>query len=164
MPALVSRRAPHGPPLTSRWVRRVAERMLASLDLEPAELSVHLSDDATLHELNRTYRAKDRPTDVLAFELDPPSRVQHRPSPPTLLGDVVISLDTAERQARAHGHGLQHEVAHLLAHGLLHLFGYDHPTASAQRLMDRKARELVALAVPAQKSASKRQAGRAARR
>lgn len=90
----------------------------------PVEVSVLLADDATLQALNRTYRGKDRPTDVLAFPQD--GRV---------LGDVVVSVERAARQARRAGHPLEREVALLVAHGTLHLLGYDDQTHAGDRAM-----------------------------
>jgi len=78
--------------------------------------------------LNAAYRGKDKPTDVLSFELD------ERPDPsgPPLLGDVVISVDTAARQAAARGVPLDAEVRLLLVHGILHLLGYDHERSASE--------------------------------
>lgn len=164
MPTVISRRARRSPALAPREVRRIADRMLAELGLEDAELSVLLADDTLVHELNRTHRDKDRPTDVLAFPLDE-SDAPGTPGP-RLLGDVVISLDTAGRQARSRHRDLLAEVRFLLAHGILHLVGYDHATREEKRHMDAMTRRLVAAAgsagpgpAPARrKSAAKRRA------
>ena len=143
MPSSVLRRAPQSAPLSARRVRLLADRMLRALNLEHAELSVLLTDDRGIHQLNRRYRGKDRPTDVLAFELDGTGRPgEQAPN----LGDVVISLDTAARQARRKGHPLLSEVRLLLAHGLLHLLGYDHARPAQKRRMDAVTRRLVAAA------------------
>jgi probable rRNA maturation factor len=123
--------------LASASVRRLAEAMLAALGLESAELSVLLTDDRRIHALNLRHRQKDRPTDVLAFPLDDAS------VPVRWLGDVVISLDTAQRQADSRRRPLLAEVRFLLAHGLLHLVGHDHDTAPRKRKMDAMARRLV---------------------
>ena len=147
MPALVSRRAPHSPTLESRRVRAIAGRMLCHLGVDDAELSVLLTDDATIRSLNREYRRKDRPTDVLSFALD--AGPKDVPAV-RLLGDVVISLDTAARQARTRRRALLTEVAWLLAHGLLHLLGHDHPTAAAARKMDSLTKSLVERALGGQ--------------
>ncbi len=106
--------------------------MLRALGMPRAEVSVLLCDDATIHELNRTYRHKDRPTDVLAFAL---REGEHAELAGDLLGDVVISIETARRQAREHQRTLVDEVRFLLAHGLLHLVGYDHATRAEERRM-----------------------------
>jgi len=90
---------------------------------------VSLIDDAEMHVLNRDYRGRDRPTDVLAFALREGLRA---PGDDTVLGDVVISLDTAARQARAHSRPTDAEVRTLLIHGVLHLLGYDHERSAAE--------------------------------
>ena len=113
--------------------------MLDALGLGDAELSVLLVDDAAIHALNRVHRGMDKPTDVLAFPVDEkPVRGVQR-----ILGDVVISLETAEKQARSRRRPLFHEVRFLLAHGLLHLIGYDHATRIQKRRMDAATRRLV---------------------
>ncbi|MCB9591889.1 MAG: rRNA maturation RNase YbeY [Sandaracinaceae bacterium] len=124
-------------------VRLRAERMLAAMRMSDAELSVLLCDDATIHELNRDYRQKDRPTDVLAFAM---REGEHGDLDPGLLGDVVISMDTARRQAAEHDRTVAAEVTYLLAHGLLHLLGYDHVTAAEDRRMRARADALCAAA------------------
>lgn len=153
MPAYVTRKARNSPKLDPRRVRTLATRMLDALELEQAELSVLLTDDATIHELNREHRGKDRPTDVLAF----PQEIESLEELPRaalvrgqgfVLGDVVISLDTAERQARARKRELADEVCFLLAHGLLHLVGYDHAEPEEKREMTRMTRRLVRAATP----------------
>ena len=132
MSTAVLRRAPHSPKLNSRKIRQIGDRMLAALDLEHAELSVLITDDDFIRDLNRRYRDRDRPTDVLSFSLDAPKRGNKEPF---ALGDVVISIDTAARQATSRKRELQVEVTHLLAHGLLHLIGHDHGTAPEKQKM-----------------------------
>jgi probable rRNA maturation factor len=123
--------------------------MLSALRLDDAELSVLFVDDATIRVLNRKHRDKDSPTDVLAFPVDEkPVR-----GVPRILGDVVISLETALRQARSRRRGLLAEVRFLLAHGLLHLVGYDHATRIQKRRMDAAARRLVRAAGPSKRPA-----------
>jgi probable rRNA maturation factor len=142
MPVIVSRKARSSAALRSREVRAVAEKMLRHLGREEHELSVLLTDDAFIQTLNETHRGKDRPTDVLAFAQnegeDMPSPMDH-----SLLGDVVISLDTAERQARGRKHSLMDEVSFLLAHGILHLIGYDHQTDEQEAIMNAMTSRLV---------------------
>ena len=118
-------------PLVAR-LRRSARRFLATLDLERVELSVLLTDDASIRALNRSWRRKDRPTDVLSFPTGSPP--PGHPGP-RHLGDVILSLDTARRQARARGRTLGDELDLYLAHGLLHLLGHDHHRrADAERM------------------------------
>jgi probable rRNA maturation factor len=102
------------------------------------ELSLRLTDDAEIHSLNAQYRQQDKPTDVLAFaalEVDIPQPDEMLESLPLYLGDIVISVDTAQRQAIQQGHSLQIELAWLAAHGLLHLLGWDHPDDASLRRM-----------------------------
>jgi probable rRNA maturation factor len=121
--------------------------MLDELGLSDAELSVLLTDDRTIEKLNREHRQKDRATDVLSFPLDErEANFAHRKRSggrDLWLGDVVISLDTALRQARGRGRPLFEEVRFLLAHGLLHLIGYDHATAPQKKKMSSLTRQLV---------------------
>lgn len=136
-------------------VERRAQKMLVHLTAgdgraagrgsRPArvELSVALVDDVTIHDLNRTWRGKDKPTDVLAFPLvQPPGPV----APAGTIGDVIISIPTARRQARAHRRPLLDEVTMLLAHGLLHLCGFDHRNDAEERHMNGRTAELCAAA------------------
>jgi probable rRNA maturation factor len=106
-----------------RQLRRSAGRFLDTLELEDVELSVLLTDDPGIQALNRSWRRKNRPTDVLSFPAGapPPGLVG-----PRHLGDVILSLDTARRQARLHRRTLAEELDLYLAHGLLHLLGHDH--------------------------------------
>lgn len=132
--SLVARRRLPG--LRAADVRRDAAHLLALLEVE-AELSIALVGDAEMHALNRDWRGRDRPTDVLAFAL---REGEDAGVQPDVLGDVVISLDTAARQAAARGHALADEVRTLLAHGILHLLGYDHERspAEARRMFARQ--------------------------
>ncbi len=127
--------------------------MLRALSLERAELSVLLTDDRTIRVLNRDHRDRDKPTDVLAFPLDEDDVPEGLPR---LLGDVVISLDTAARQAEGRRRPLAAEVRLLLAHGLLHLLGRDHDTPSKKKRMTADTKALVRVA---EKTACARPAG-----
>jgi probable rRNA maturation factor len=119
-------------------VRRLGDAMLRELELPAAELSVLLTDDPSIQVLNRDHRHKDRPTDVLAFPMS-----EGAADRPQILGDVVISLDTAERQAVSRRRPLIEEVRFLLAHGLLHLVGYDHGNPAEKKRMASVTRRLV---------------------
>jgi probable rRNA maturation factor len=121
-------------------VRRDAARLLRLLEVV-GELSVVLVDDAEMRQLNAAYRHKDRPTDVLAFAMREGDGAQLHPE---VLGDVVISLDTAARQAADRGAPLADEVRLLLTHGVLHLLGYDHESSPRDaRRMFAKQRALM---------------------
>jgi probable rRNA maturation factor len=107
----------------------------------PVEVSVLLADDDTVQSLNRTWRDKDKPTNVLSFEAGP--------QPPhdgaRLLGDVVLAYDTMLRESAEQSKPLAHHLAHLLVHGTLHLLGQDHETGEAEAEA-MEAREIAALA------------------
>lgn len=107
------------------WVMKV-------LESPGAELSVAFVDDLQIHDLNRTYRSVDCPTDVLSFEAGEEPEVEGAPAP---LGDVVVSLETAFRQAAEFGHTPERETGYLVAHGVLHLLGFDHETEEERRVM-----------------------------
>ena len=121
------------------WLRKLGQATLRALSRPRATCSVLLLDDAALRDLNRTYRGVDAPTDVLAF---PMREGRFGRLSPDLLGDVAISAETATRQAPAGE--LRAELALLLAHGILHLVGYDHHTATARQRMWRKQRAILA--------------------
>lgn len=107
---------------------------------EAYELSLRLTDDREIQTLNYQYRHRDQPTDVLAFaalEVESPQPLDELES--LYLGDIVISIDTAIRQAHQQRHPLQTELAWLSAHGLLHLLGWDHPDdQSLTRMLDQQ--------------------------
>lgn len=118
----------------------LGRRYLAQLEVEPCELSISLVRDRAIQRLNRTWRKKDKPTDVLSFPAAPLP-----PGTPALqpLGDVIISLDTARRVAREEGRPVEAELARYLAHGLLHLLGHDHERPADARRMAALEEELL---------------------
>lgn len=109
---------------------------------EDAELSVVLCDNAYIHELNKTYRNIDRPTDVLSFALNEGEEEGYDGPDTKLLGDIVISLDKTREQADEYGHSFERELAYLTVHGMLHILGYDHMTDEDKTEM-RKEEEFV---------------------
>jgi len=121
-------------------LRRLIKAARKSLQVEQfgksAEISIVLADDERIQELNREYRKADRPTDVLAFsQLE--GEETEVPGKRLALGDVVISVDTAERQAAEQGHALENELDLLIIHGVLHLLGYDDQTEADAAEMRR---------------------------
>jgi len=106
-----------------------------------AELSLVLADDRLLQELNRSYRHQDAPTDVLAFPAGPPPAA----GLPELLGEVVISVPTARRQATEAGHDWRREIEILLVHGIMHLLGWSDEKASQRRRMLTRQEEILAV-------------------
>lgn len=122
-------------------MRRRLTILLRKSGLPDAELSVLLVGDRAMRTLNRTWRGKDRTTDVLSFSLREGRFPRIRPE---MLGDIVISVPVAVRQAREAGHSLVREIDRLLVHGLVHLLGYDHERGPREdRRMKRKERELL---------------------
>lgn len=121
----VRARGAPGPAVLRRWMTS----LVLEAHAEGAQLSVLLCGDRRMRGLNRVYRGLDRTTDVLSFPSGPaPSRPPRRLPPGGFLGDLAISVPCAARQARQGGHGRSREVQILLAHGLLHLLGFDHET------------------------------------
>jgi probable rRNA maturation factor len=119
--------------------RRLVTQVLSAVGESGSELSIELVGDRRMRRLNQVYRHKDRTTDVLAFamrEWDSPC--------PTLLGDVVISVPTAQRQASEAGRSVDEELTVLLIHGVLHLCGYDHERGDREAArMQRKERAIL---------------------
>jgi probable rRNA maturation factor len=143
VPARVTIRKGSHPGISRASVRRWAEHMLGALGLDRAELSILLTDDAKIQDLNRIYRGQDRPTDVLAFAMrEGDVRMPRERLPVEILGDVVISVPTAARQAKRGRRTIQAEIRMLLGHGLLHLVGFDHRTIRERRIMQARTRVL----------------------
>jgi probable rRNA maturation factor len=108
------------------------------------EISLMFVDDEQIQEMNRDYRQMDRSTDVLSFALcEDTTEPEFHNEEDHLLGDIVISLETAKRQAEEYGHSLEREVAYLATHGCLHLLGYDHLTEDEQKEMRLKEEEVL---------------------
>jgi len=149
-----------GRPYAAR-LRADARRLMALVGLAACELSIVIADDEFVRALNREFRGKDRPTDVLSFSQLEEAPADHAspepapagsplaPAPGTELGDVVISVDTARRQARRLAVAPAARMRTLLVHGLLHLLGYDHERSPAEaRRMFARERELAAALGP----------------
>ncbi|MGD0680116.1 MAG: rRNA maturation RNase YbeY [Polyangiaceae bacterium] len=145
------------PGVSGAALARRARRMLAAVQLRQAELSLLLTDDDQIKNLNRDYRKNNRPTDVLAF-----AQREGRPGGrQDLLGDVVLSVPTAERQATERGWDVMSELTMLLAHGLLHLLGWDHDTPATERRMRRETDRLCAAATKPVAAETRRRASTA---
>ncbi len=110
--------------LSKSGLTRFLNRALCAVGIE-GDVDVLLADDPTLRRLNKTFRGKNKPTDVLSFPA--PDEIAHDHA-----GDLAISLETANRQAATYGHSLRDEVRILLLHGLLHLSGLDHETDNGE--------------------------------
>ena len=126
------------------WRKKIKDlvaTVLAEEGSESAEVVLTLVDDTAMRELNRAYRGIDQATDVLAFsqrESTPGEPRFEDPAGGRLLGDIVVSWETARRQGEELGHSVEREAAFLTVHGLLHLLGYDHQQPQPELLMKRR--------------------------
>ncbi|MEG4986715.1 rRNA maturation RNase YbeY [Microcoleus sp. BR0-C5] len=137
------------------WFSVWLENQAADVPVAPGyEVSLRLTADTEMQALNLQYRQLDRSTDVLAFaalEVDCPQLEEMQSSEPLYLGDIVISIDTANRQAQQQGHPLKTELAWLAAHGFLHLLGWDHPDEeSLTQMLDQQETLLQAIGLTIQ--------------
>lgn len=128
---------------------RVINKALIQEGITPdAEVSLVFVDDEYINTLNKQYRNIDRPTDVLSFAMmegpDMPGSDEYAP----MLGDVVISLETALRQAEEYGHSFSREIAYLTVHGVLHLLGYDHESDADKNIMREKEETILSMVLP----------------
>ena len=125
-------------------LRKVARRILSVSGCPDAQLSILIVNDAQIREINRDYLGKDRPTNVISFAMQ---EGEGEGIQPDLLGDVVISAETAARDAAEAGTSFESELYFLLLHGVLHLLGYDHErgTAAEAEKMEAKERDVFAL-------------------
>ena len=137
-------------PQKKEWFVNLINNILIVLDIEsPIELGLVVTDSKTIHQLNKTYRNKDKPTDVLAFPMldglgqstvstfvAPPDGIRH-------LGEIIISYHEAVIQAKEFQHEVVQEIAALIIHGVLHLIGYDHNQSEERLYMRAKEEEVM---------------------
>ena len=120
-------------------LEKILQEMLDYLKLKNVEVSVLLVDNKEIKKLNEEWRGKDKPTDVLSFPIN-----EEAPYGCKLLGDIVISVPYAKEHAKEFGNTFQEEMVRLLAHGLLHLLGYDHERSEEDaKIMFQKEKELI---------------------
>ena len=115
-------------------LRRAVAEAAAMASTTDGELAIVLTDDSAIRALNRDWRGKDKPTNVLSF---PAQEACADGRAPRMLGDIVIAYETAAREAEVEGKPLMHHVAHLAVHGFLHLVGYDHAASEEADAMER---------------------------
>jgi probable rRNA maturation factor len=127
----------------TRRLKTVAKQLLREVDEAGSAISITLVDDREIQTLNREHRGKDKPTDVLSFPLYEPGEAAHSDGE-RLLGDIVISVDTARRQAADYDAPLQNEIYRLLIHGILHVLGHDHEEPAERKAMEAEERRLAA--------------------
>ncbi len=126
--------------LDEELIKTVAAAALSSESIkDDAEISFTLTDNETIHYLNKKHRGIDRPTDVLSFPLIDFNTEDINAIDGTIyLGDIIISIDKAKAQAEEYGHSLDRELGFLTAHSMLHLLGYDHMTPEEEKVMFAK--------------------------
>lgn len=130
-------------PSIERIVKDAIVKVGELYGLETAEVSITLTDNVYIHELNMKYRNIDRPTDVLSFALNEGEEPEIVDGPVVnMLGDIIISVERATEQAAEYGHSIEREIAFLTVHGMLHLLGYDH-MEEADRVEMRKEEDYV---------------------
>lgn len=112
---------------------------------EEPEVSLTLTDDEGIAEINAQYRNIDAPTDVLSFPMYEPGEIPANTDQELLLGDIVISIPRMEAQAAEYGHSRVRELCFLFVHGMLHLLGHDHEDENQRLLMEKKQDEILAL-------------------
>ena len=134
------------------WLRRVVKKVLTAESADSAtEVDLMITGQERVRELNRQYLGEDRPTDVLAFPMQPVPETAERPpfiAPPDgikHLGEVIISYPQAVIQATEHQHPITREMALLIIHGILHLLGYDHGVPQDERQMRDREAEILSL-------------------
>ncbi len=122
-------------------MKEKAQAILDALGSPDGELSILLLDDPQIAVLNKNYLQREGPTNVIAFPMREGAFAEINPE---MLGDVVISLETVEKEGLAAGTSMKDRLGELMIHGILHLFGYDHETSEKEaRRMEAKSRELV---------------------
>ncbi|MBP3841085.1 MAG: rRNA maturation RNase YbeY [Bacilli bacterium] len=123
-------------------VKEILEFAMEKENLENTSFSVIFVDNKYIHELNKTYRGIDRPTDVITFALEDEKDIING-SENRMLGDVYISLEKAHSQAEEYGHSFKRELSFLAVHGFYHLLGYDHMTPEEEKIMFGKQEEVL---------------------
>lgn len=107
------------------------------------EVCLSFTNDAEIHQLNRQYRGKDKPTNVLSFPQQSLGFATLAPGQPLFLGDIVLALETIENEAKTAGITVEAHAAHLVVHGLLHLLGYDHENDADAQMMENTETEIL---------------------
>ncbi|KYO65171.1 rRNA maturation RNase YbeY [Thermovenabulum gondwanense] len=133
---------------TEEIIKKVLMKALEIHGESGVEVSVVLVDNEYIRELNRIYRGKDEPTDVLSFAMregedEIEDEIGEELGENELLGDIVISCEKAKSQAEEYGHSFQREIGYLAVHGILHLLGYDHETEEEKQEMRSREEEVL---------------------
>ena len=118
-------------------MKKILKRALKSEKIKNASFNVILIDDKEITKINKMYRKKDKPTDVISFALED-NKKSISAYNKRILGDIYISVETAKKQAKEYNHSLKRELCFLSVHGLLHLLGYDHIEEKDEKIMFKK--------------------------
>ena len=133
-------------PTAKTIVKRAVLAAVEAISTPSTELAIVLTDDSAIQTLNRDWRGKNAPTNVLSFPAAAPGKSR---SAPPYIGDIIIAYQTVAREAVAEGKPFNHHLAHLAVHGFLHLLGYDHENDRDAEKMERLERKILKrLAVP----------------
>ncbi len=137
-------------------IRRCCNAVLVNEQFKgSAEISVTIVDDEKIHELNKKYRNVDRSTDVLSFPLGAEGQYDiNNDTGAQMLGDIVISIEHAKKQAELYGHSFDREIAFLTVHSMLHLLGYDHEAGGLELVRMREREEAVLTQLGLERSGS----------
>jgi len=127
-------------PITNQQIKSQIKKVLQHENVKDAELSLVFASDRKIKSLNKKFLSRNHPTDVLAFDLTHKSQLG---SCSTLSGEIIISIDTAKRNAKKYNNSFGNEIKLYMIHGILHLLGYDDTTKSKRELMRKKEKELL---------------------
>jgi probable rRNA maturation factor len=138
-------------PNEKAWFKAIIRQIMAALNITaPSELGLVITNNKVIQQLNKTYRDKDEPTDVLTFYMLPQQKLKEEVTfvvPPdgiSHLGEIVISYPQAVYQADQKSHDIRHELLILIIHGVLHILGYDHEQPEEEKVMNAKEEEVLA--------------------
>jgi len=136
-------------PQKKTWFKNIIRRILKLMDINsPIEIGLFITDDKKIKALNKKHRKIDKPTDVLSFQMDENKGSEKFILPPddiNRMGEIIISIETAKRDAAKQKLTIEEELTFLLVHGVLHLAGYDHIIAEEGRVMRNKEDEVISL-------------------
>ncbi len=128
------------------FVQQILEHAAKKEEVSDSEVSVTFVTDEMIRDINREYRSKDQPTDVISFAMEELGEGEIAivgSTEPRMLGDIIISLDRTKEQATDYGHSFERELGFLAVHGFLHLLGYDHMTEEDEKKMSARQEEIL---------------------
>ena len=129
--------------ISKKIFEKIVGKSEKALGIKKGEIGLALVSDKKIHELNKKYRKKNKPTDVLSFAYTEGKNIAWTKSDLLQMGDIFISIDTAKKQAKEHKHSLQKELCILFTHGILHLFGFDHGNDKEEAEMEKWAKKIL---------------------